>query len=1043
MAFFWAALAQTQPAAPMVDVELAMLGADGHPVAGADAVIKVIGRKTFGPPAPEIAARTDSQGIAHFQIPAGTYRLFVEVDGAYGSVGTTEFAPGKVARPWMPRMVAPGGIDGIYDTHACQGDVRIHTNAGKNVEVLPTAPGHFHLTGTAGRGWLIWVTANGQRCAETALLSDQVIPGRTLFGIVLSPPQPASQPPPSPAPQPFRIQYGGGSGKQGVWVKGTVRDATGRPIPNASVMALGTYFGAIRMYQRTARTETDADGHYEIRGEGGLSGFSASMLASVPGHPPAWAWPAFAEIPVVGPHSEIPEPPVQDLVIPSKSGSLNITVLRRGQPVPGIHVAVYLENVNLRDVWARGEDDASAIQDAAYPTATTDGNGSAEFRNLLPGRYRVVASAKAEATRASLGGLSRLAGSTVQVAGIPVRVDETTSYKLNLYEQQNRGRLQVMQTGGNPFAGSAAVSFGPGDTIAWNSNLALDSSGIGQIELDHAGLWKMSAMFRDWPIDIFPIQEPYFLASGYLATSPNLDGGHPPVLNARRMDPGSVRLVVEDIHGKPCQVTIQVYSGGDQFFGTTDENGEIVFTGLTSGQKYFTLIGSYGPIDVEGNGDFSVLRPAGASAVKVDIWQGTVPLPEELIAEPGAPRPEFVAQPNTEIRLAIRAVSRRYIYGTIRAPANAGPGPWTVNARTWNAGEFVAGPFPPGDVQLAVASAGKERFRVPVHVDSTSNSAIRLDIDVAKYRIESVDEPPASDPLAAKAGTAMMGMGGISSQAGGASQLRGKVLLADGTTPALGAQVLYWHPRQAAPSLFAMTDALGNLEPRGIWETSVSHENGASEGPKSATVIAFLPGATGAVVKTVSRADDFAHIVLPPPLSLSGRVTVGGASPVQRPGVIQVTAAHQGGGFLDPYLCVTSTADAEGTFELAGLTPGAYQVQAALDNIWLSQTVSLKIDGTAPPPVKLAIPLPGVPVRLQLRDASGKAVSGASITLDRGGPLAVLWPKEWKSDALGSVWIPTLEAGPHTASAAGGATRVRFEVPAQPGGPVIVDIRLR
>jgi len=75
-------------------------------------------------------------------------------------------------------------------------------------------------------------------------------------------------------------------------------------------------------------------------------------------------------------------------------------------------------------------------------------------------------------------------------------------------------------------------------------------------------------------------------------------------------------------------------------------------------------------------------------------------------------------------------------------------------------------------------------------------------------------------------------------------------------------------------------------------------------------------------------------------------------------------AAHQGGGFLDPYLSVSSSAGADGAFELAGLTPGDYQIQAAVDGIWLSPTVNFRIGGDTTRPVALSIPLPGVPVRL-------------------------------------------------------------------------------
>jgi hypothetical protein len=1035
LALLLSTFAQNPPPPPMVDVELAIQTADGRPLADANAVIQVLGRYTPDQPSPDIAVRTDSQGIARFQAPVGAYRLLVESGGAVGTVGTTGFAPGKVARPWMPRMMAPGSIDGTYDPQSCQGDVVIHAKAGKPIEVRPTSPGHFHLTGRGGVDWTIWATASGQRCAELDPRILYVPPGRNVSGIVLAPRKPAASRPAKPVPPYTLRSFGGGSGKPSAWVKGTVRDTAGNPIANAAVMALGIYHGGIRMNQRAEQAVTDAAGHYEIIGEGDLAAFSATVLATVPGHPPAWAWPAF---------QQGPKPPVQDLIIPSQSGALNIKVLRQGQPVPGITVAIYLENANLRDVWARGLNDASAIQNAAYPMAKTGADGTVEFRNLLPGRYRVVASPKPDATRAWLRGDSALIYSTVQVTGIPVRVDQTTNHNLNLYEQQNRGRLQVRQPRGSLFTGVARDSYGPIDTIDWNSTLGFDRSGAAAIDFDHAGLWKVIVKFRDWPGDTLPDRQPYFHASGHLAISPNLQGNPPPILNARWLAPGSVRVHVEDSQGKPRQVTVHVYHDSDRFFGTTDEDGQIVFTGLTNGQKYYSLIWDDGPGAAAATNDSGRPRTAHPRP-NLDPSQGPPPAPADLLAEPVNPRPEFTPQPNTETRINFRPTPVRYVYGKLRAAANLSQRPSVLGASNWATGEFVAGPFPPGDVQLTVSMPEVGEFQMPVHIDSRSNEAIRLDIDTRKHKFQPAQQSPAPDPISAQPAATTLGMGGISAQAGGASQLQGRVFLAGGLTPALGAQVIYWSPKQTAPSLFAITDALGNLQPRGLWRTAAGSTAPAGPGPDSATVIAFLPGSTGALVKTVTRLEDLSTMILPAPLSLTGRVTVGGASPLKRPGSILVLAAHQGAGFLDPYLSIATTADAQGNFELAGLTPGNYQVQAVLDNLWLSPVVTLKVKPNAAnlPSLRLAIPHPGVPIHLQLRDQAGNPAPGATLTLARPGPLATLWPKSWTADSQGEITIPTLEAGPHQAQAAGHPNPIKFKVPPHPGAPLQIQIKLK
>jgi hypothetical protein len=383
----------------------------------------------------------------------------------------------------------------------------------------------------------------------------------------------------------------------------------------------------------------------------------------------------------------------------------------------------------------------------------------------------------------------------------------------------------------------------------------------------------------------------------------------------------------------------------------------------------------------------------------------------------------------------VAPVLRRYVYGTLRDRASAGQRHWSVvledpmrrlgaKARTWDdSSEFVAGPFPPGEANLTVTSTAGERFHAKVPVDSGSRDAIRFDIDVAQFQIEHTAAAQAAD--------------------GAPAPLKGSVFLADGHTPALGAQVLYWYPHKPAPALFAMADASGNLQRRGPWSIEKHAAVDNSTGPDSATAIAFLPGTTGAVVRTVSSMDDLAHLVLPIPIAARGRVTVGGASPLERPGGIRVIAAYQGKGNLNPYLSVTVSAAADGSFELAGLTRGEYLVQAALDDIWLSAPVTLRVGDAPPHPIALDIPAPGAPVRVHVRDSSGRAVAGASVTLDRTGPLADVWPKDWVSDAEGWIEIPTLEAGAHTVRAAAASGPVSFSVPPLPGAPVAVEVEIK
>jgi hypothetical protein len=1054
-------LAQDKPAPPaVVDVELAVRGPDGRVAANVGVTIEIRGL----PSAAEIATKADSEGVARFKAPSGAYRMFVKVHGiGHGEIGTTEFVPGRVAHPLLSPLAAYGSIDGTFPAEACKGEVSVDATGGYSygtLTVAPDSPGHFHISDAPGGYWMVTVRGDKKPCAQTDA-SFAVNPGQDLREVKI-PSIPSAPPAGAGSPTfftPIPLREIPKPEGPAVWARGTVRDDTGRPIGGASVMALGTFQGSIRMYQVTSQAVADAEGHYELKGEGGLPSFSATLVAIAPGHPPAWAWPAFPQYSVFPQYSasDSSEPPTQDFVLPSKSGKLNVTVVRDGKPVEGISVALYLENANLRDVWAMSMGDPKAIQDAAYPVAKTGVDGVAAFEDLLPGRYRILASSRADTIRNSLYGLPELGGLMAQSTGIPVRVGETTNYNLNFYEQQNKAAFRTLQSDGSPLITSAGISYGSVDTIWWNSSIPFDSSGTGKVDMDHAGLWQMQVVYRDTPIASSPIRGPYFLAAGYLATSPNLDGTNLPVFTARWIEPPSARIQVQDTDGNPLHVTVHVSNGAwsESFSATTDERGEVLFTGLTAHEKYFVSLSSAPGTEVK-NIDLGkfLVRPAGKAFVQdAELPAGIdapMPSPEKLHAEPAIMEKMFIAEANTETKVLMRQVPLHYIYGALRSPSD-GPGQWECcwleyplqrrgaqSRDRLSTGEYLAGPFFPGDVRVTFGRRAGPHYHALVRVPANDSGPIHFDIEVEKYL---PDVEPSSDPMATSPENVVMGMGGISAKAGGAHHLAGKVYYADGITPALGAQVLYFQRNRTVASLFAMADALGDLQPRGLWYSGSGGEAEKESGPDAPIVVAFLPGACGATMqKGPFRPGQPLRLVLPQPVSVAGQVTVGGVSPLHRPGVIHVIASYQGNGALNPYLSVATTADANGRFTLAGLTPGDYLIQAALDDIWLSPPAELRVSKSHLKSLRLAIPLPGAPVQVHVRDASGQAVVGTSITLDHAGPLKALWPSEWITDGAGSVYLPTLEAGEHSINVAGASQPLRFRVPPLPSSLVVLRV---
>jgi protocatechuate 3,4-dioxygenase beta subunit len=1056
--------AQKPPEVPWVDVELAIQGPNGQPLAHTAITVKVLKRGYFDPSPPDVVVTTDDQGIARFKVPAGVFSMSVTAHRVgHGSVGITEFLPGGIARPQMPPLAAYGSIQGRIPPSSCRYGVAIHVGL-EQFSLSPDSLYWFHIDDISGNDWSVWASAGQDPCTDFTIV--KVIPGQTST-VDLKPilpvtvrQRPADSTTPA-KPNPVRISGGQKPHDSVVWVRGTVRDERGYPVANATVYAVATYSGAIRMYEETAKAATDANGYYEVKGAGGLSFFNATLVATAPGHPPVWAWPEFPHQSQSDSHPpENPVPPTQDLVLPSKGGKMHITVLRDGEPFAGAAVALYLENANLRDIWAAGGGDLhNTVEDIAYPMAKTNSDGTATFDNLLPGRYRILATADgADSIRRSAFGIERPAGLAPGTAagGVPVRIGQTTDYKLKIYRQPIEGSFRVLRTDNTAYTGTGAVRFGPIDAITTNSSASADSSGMGHMTLGHPGFWRMDFMYRDSPITSFPFSPPYFQASGIIALSPNLTED-PPAFTARHIEAGSARIVVQDEKGNPVHATVDIVRYTKlEVSGTTDDGGVVLFKGLYTADQVGTLSDNY------------VLQIHGANLVNsepVNLGKDDEPLPSPQVLRT---RSTFVNLKfwehklplaiNTQTNLVIRAERLRYVYGVIRSSPKPPIGPWRLSLDQDGikygatirvlpgTGEFVAGPFMSGPVHIYFWDyAGLREVQTTVEVDANQDEPLRFDIDADQYaKAPQIAEKPAQQHSGTQLTTgreAYLGMAGIFSHSTGAKHLTGKVFLSDGRTPAFGAQVLYYEAGSTMPAIFSMTDALGNLHPRGMWRSASDGAYAPQDAPSSPVLVALLPGACGATIQTSPvRPDEPVHLILPPPASLMGRVTVGGFTPSEWPGVIHVLAAYQGKGFLASALDVVTTADADGHFTLAGLTPGTYVIQAALDEIWLSSQATVHVAGTSTRPIKLSIPLPGVPVRIKLRDSSGNPVTEKSITIDRSGPLANLWPREWASDGAGMIYVPTLEAGRHTIRTPGSPRVVTVDVPPIPARPVQVRV---
>ena len=134
---------------------------------------------------------------------------------------------------------------------------------------------------------------------------------------------------------------------------------------------------------------------------------------------------------------------------------------------------------------------------------------------------------------------------------------------------------------------------------------------------------------------------------------------------------------------------------------------------------------------------------------------------------------------------------------------------------------------------------------------------------------------------------------------------------------------------------------------------------------------------------------------------------------------------------LDATLSRGASVQSNGRFDLQGLTPGRYRVQAARDGIWLSKSLELRVEqGKATPDLALDIPEPGVTVVVEDLDGQHLPVSGRTLTLDRpDGPLASLWPSAFRTDGSGKLTLRGLEAGFQSLRIEGELDPRPFQVP--------------
>jgi hypothetical protein len=638
------------------------------------------------------------------------------------------------------------------------------------------------------------------------------------------------------------------------------------------------------------------------------------------------------------------------------------------------------------------------------PTATTDADGVARFINLAPGLWNVTAESTVRPNTINRTG-SQEGSATPEFTfgsseGVIVDEGPPRTFTTSLYPQDNGIAFQILAPNGQPPSSlQVDLEYGQAAGLFTNANtITLDKQGNGKYDMYQPGLWRIVTRFWDVPIEsLSAYTEPYDESSAVFAVSPALPDAAPVVIHTILHETGSIRVRILDSAGHPPQrgtVFIGDPFDSAKYAASLDANGEAVFPEMPSG-KYLLRANFAG-------------QPAPPA-----LGQGTEPFPKDTVLKGVTllvPQTVGVSS-GTETLATFRPQLQGYVRGRVIAPDLLKnyqvyynsyldiPPSVRYDPKT---GEYIIGPLPPGKaairVQRSVLEGGDWNANgrnIPVEVKAGQVTRLNLTAPPPPPSTATVENPD-----------------GIFSSNN--ENLSGVVLLSDGKTPAWGAQVALVTPQTGQPEPIAQTDARGRL-----FGTNASYplRQMTSQPPGSPTrpvLVAWLPGQNGATVVPYD-ADQAAHLVLPAPETLHGRVTVAGESVAGMHSRFQIQAAYQGRGNLNSLLSVEATAQADGTFDLAGLTPGTYRVQAARDGIWLSETQTVTVGADPLPNLTLNIAPAGAPVTLRLVDRRGQSLPNeeAALSLPAGPLTDTLWPKTFTTDGAGELHLEGLTAGQH------------------------------
>ncbi len=796
---------------------------------------------------------------------------------------------------------------------------------------------------------------------------------------------------------------------------GKVVGADGKPVAGATVWVTASYNG-IRRYEEIFTAVTDATGTYRVAGlpdvqkhkaylgsEDGMEMFVDVVIAGRP--------PAHIDFKAMGNETIAP-----DLILPSQGASLSVRVQNEaGQPIANAIVQVSTGEYRQWAYHMGGDSkkNVDTLDRMLQPRTKTDASGTARFDVLLPGRYTVRLvqstpetdpnSAAFDSADYFRRGANAAGKTTAQSVGVPVMPGRENRYTVRLQTARGRFLVRYRLPDGTLYSGEgASLSMPEASHPEQPRNEGGMSGGGSKAEsvFDfswgmQSGIRRVSTRLRVEPPHQSASDEPFLWCQTIVAYSPYWKRDAPLVLPVHRVEAGGLRVRVRDENNKPVAGIVVAQSSpfpdeNGKNPHKTDADGYATFTGLPSGELSVNVVEP--PLLPERKYGTPVVFPDEETLRNRRVWRIQ----------------RFVIERGKRTEGLLKAERIGFVRGTVTGGTQGyfveAEFPSGLNFRQYydtRTGEYLIGPVAAGAYPLDYrGETGGYKATVTV-----PNGVLKRDFVAEPRSAESSKKRRENDNKIAS--------------------LVGTVLLPDGITPALNASVWITDDNDLYPRFGFVADATGRVRLSGRASRGVPSDLFHNRypplmppgGPKERVLVAFLPGSHGATVLPFPPGAEAkpVRLTLPAATAMSGTVTVGGQPLSTVPGFARVRATPVGQGQITDLLAVETTAQADGSFTLAGLTPGVtYGVQASLENVYVSPEVRVLVPVNMTgdlPEVLLKLPQPGKPVAVSV----GKGYADAHATRVEklpGGSLArQTYPLFYVVDGAGDLRVEGLPAG--------------------------------